>query len=87
MPHDEPFQYDDLNPFDIQTRISGLKKAGKYTKRLSRTQIRDLHAGLPTDYEPCEDFRRMRAEMLDKKRIRSDLDDFQDQEIGTQEFG
>lgn len=75
--HNAPFpQDDDLDDEDIRVRIPALKKSGKYSRTLWKSELRNLHAGLPVDFDPCKYFREKRDELLQDTRIKADLEDF-----------
>jgi hypothetical protein len=87
--HSEPSPWDDFDDEDVHTRIPELIRSGRYENNLSRSEIRNLYAGLPKDFDkPCEYFRAERDRMLRDKKLQADLNEFRNQNdnIATVEF-
>jgi hypothetical protein len=60
-----------------------LKRSGRHNNNLSRSEIRNLHAGVPQNFRPCDDFRRRIDDILGDKKNEADLRDFRQREHVT----
>ncbi|KAF1919559.1 hypothetical protein BDU57DRAFT_569220, partial [Ampelomyces quisqualis] len=80
LPHNKAFRWDDLEREEIEDLIPALKQLGRYNNNLSRTQIRNRYAELRLDQQlpcdPCEEFQRIRTELLNDEDIHTSLENF-----------